>query len=112
MLEIRLGAGGELAFVEGAGVAAAGRDEPRTCVPEPVQHPLDVLVVEDRRDDRPIARFELLEQPVDGLGRMRAVADLVRPAALEAAGKLDLNLRFDRMFGECLRSLTCTTESD
>ena len=54
---------------------------------------LDVLVAEDRGDDRPLARLEPLEQPVDGLGRVGAVADLVGAAALEPAGKRDLDRR-------------------
>ena len=42
------------------------------------QHRVGVLVAEDRGDDRPLARLEAREQPVDGLGRVGAVADLVR----------------------------------
>src|SRR5829696_8199747 len=68
-----------------------GRDERRADLRERAEHPVDVLVGEDRGDDDVGATGELPEQVQDAAEVVRAVPDLVRAraAALEAAGQPD-----------------------
>ena len=67
-------------------------DEPPAEGREPAEHPIDVLVGEDRRHHRVVVRGEMLDEPPDTGRVVGAVPDLTGPP-LEPAGKRDARER-------------------
>ena len=86
-----------------ARVRRLGGDEPLRDRGELSEHRVDVLVAEDRGADHIVRWGKPAHQPRRTLGVVSPVPDLVFAAALEPAGKRDLDLVLECPADECAR---------
>src|SRR5919201_3943233 len=105
LLEVAPGALGEVGCRQGPRAARRRRDEPIAKGGKGREHPLDVLVGEDRGDEDVTRARQTREHVADAAQVVRAVPDLERIVAhpFEPTGKADVDVAVDGTTEEGLR---------